>query len=436
MLTEIYKETPIGPIPQDWEAVPLSSVFAEVDYRVRNFEGGNASEFEVLSLTKNFGLILQSERFKSRIATEDVSNYKVVQRGQLVYNPYVIWEGAVHVLRNFDFGLVSPAYPVLEAKQGVADPYFLDDMLRTPLAIAAYNRYAAGAVNRRRAISKRDFGQILIPLPPLPEQRLIAYVLSTVRRSVEASERVIAAARELQRSLMKYLFTYGPVPIDQADQVVLKDTEVGKVPEGWEVVQFGSIIDIKSGQVDPREPPYNDMLHIGPENIEEATGRLLALQSAKELKLISGKYLFTSNDVVYSKIRPYLRKATLPGFTGICSADMYPLRPMEGRLSINYIFHYLLSDIFTRQAISHQSRTGIPKINRVQLNSTVIPVPGKGSQLEIANFFSAIDRKIEGELKSKMSLETLFNSLLHHLMTGKVQVADLPIVNASEETDL
>ena len=56
-----------------------------------------------------------SDLFKHRVATEDVSNYKVVRKGQLVYNPYVLWEGAIHTLQTPAAGLVSPVYPVWQA---------------------------------------------------------------------------------------------------------------------------------------------------------------------------------------------------------------------------------------------------------------------------------------------------------------------------------
>ncbi len=386
----------------------------------------------MLSLTKNEGLILQSERFGKRIATENVDDYKVVGQDQIVYNPYVIWEGAVHILKKYEHGLVSPVYPVWEARPMEADATFVDAFLRTPLAIAAYNRFAAGAVNRRRAIRKKDFLSIQVPLPPLAEQRIIAHVLRTVQEAIETTEHVIEAARELKRSLMNHLFTYGPVPVDEAEQIPLKDTDIGPVPEHWDIQRFDELVEIATGQVDPKTQPYSEMPHVGPENIEAATGKILSTRSAKELGLISGKYFFSTQDVLYSKIRPYLRKAALPTFDGICSADMYPVRPLDGTLTRAFLYYCLLTEQFTGQAISYQNRTGIPKINRTQLGATLLPLPPITEQEHVSQILSAVDQKIKVEENRKRTLEVFFKTLLHNLMTGKLRVADLNLSTVEE----
>ena len=90
-------------------------------------------------------------------------------------------------------------------------------------------------------------------------------------------------------------------------------TKVGWIPEEWECVRFGDVVRIGNGQVSPQKHPYINYLHIGPENIVSGTGQLVGLKTPAELGLISGKYLFDNEAIVYSKIRPNLNKICIPG---------------------------------------------------------------------------------------------------------------------------
>jgi type I restriction enzyme S subunit len=317
----------------------------------------------------------------------------------------------------------TEVYPI-KAQSDHLDQMFLFHFLRLPSVRADIAGKMEGSTGRQR-VPKAVIKNYRLPLPPLPEQRRIAHVLSTIQRAIATQDDLVAAAREVKRSLMRHLFTYGPIPLDQADQVPLKETEIGPVPEQWEVRCLGDLIAIASGQIDPRELPYLKMVHIGPEDVEEGTGRILAPKTAEELGLKSGKYLFTAQDVVYSKIRPYLRKVALPSFTGLCSADMYPLRPKGKLKDRHFLYYLLLSDVFTKQAVSHQQRTGIPKINRIQLASIHIPLPSDAEeQSRIADMLDAVSHKIEAEERRKAALQGLFQSMLHQLMTGQLRVPE------------
>jgi len=134
-----------------------------------------------------------------------------------------------------------------------------------------------------KSINKGVLEQFTIPLPPLQEQCAIAQVLSTVRQAIEATDRVIAAARELKRSMMKYLFTYGPVPISQASQIQLKETEVGEIPETWEIKRAKDVF-----------PRVTDGLHNTPPKLENG----IPLVTSKLLR--DGKILFEKADYFIS----------------------------------------------------------------------------------------------------------------------------------------
>ena len=79
---------------------------------------------------------------------------------------------------------------------------------------------------------------VTIPLPPLPEQRRIAAVLNAIQEAIAAQEDVIAAARQLKRSLMQRLFTVGPY----REPAETQETEIGEIPAHWEVVELGSVL--------------------------------------------------------------------------------------------------------------------------------------------------------------------------------------------------
>jgi len=285
------------------------------------------------------------------------------------------------------------------------------------------------------AINDNDLLGLSIPLPPLPEQRAIANVLRAVQAAREARQREVALERERKAALMAQLFTHG------TRGEPMKQTPIGEMPVSWEVAKFSDAVDVTEGQVNPLNEPYRSMVHVGPENIESGTGRLINLKTNAEVNIISGNYLFTSDDILYSKIRPYLNKVALPACDGTCSADMYPLRPKAGQLDKRFLCHFLLSQPFVGQAISFQDRTGIPKINRVQLGSILLVKPSLPEQESIAEVLTACDAKIAALERESALLDELFRALLEELMTGWVAVAgvagdgELPLRLSRPPTD-
>ena len=264
-------------------------------------------------------------------------------------------------------------------------------------------------------INTKILDAVPVLIPPLPEQRAIAAVLSKIQAAVEVQDKIVATLKELKAATMAKLFREG------LRGEPLKQTEIGEIPESWEVICIGDAAAIAEGQVDPKVEPYASMLNIGPEDVEPETGRLLECRTARAAGLISGKYLFHPGDIVYSKIRPYLRKAVLVDFTGLCSADMYPLTP-SGEFHAQYLQNLLVSEVFTRQAVAEQDRTGIPKVNRQQLNRVLIPRPPLSEQRAIGELLTLIGRRASTAIGRRDSLKSVFASILHLLMTGRVRV--------------
>ncbi len=195
------------------------------------------------------------------------------------------------------------------------------------------------------------------------------------------------------------------------------------VPKGWEVKSFEDVAFVGNGQVDPREEPYSSMWHIGPENVTSDTGRIKNVRQCSELGLISGKYEFDRESIVYSKIRPNLNKVCRPDFDGVCSADMYPIWTKEG-LFADYLFYYMLGPKFYSTAVSMSMRTGMPKINRTDLDTIKINIPPLPEQQKIAKILSTWDKAISTTECLIDNSTQQKKALMQQLLTGKKRLLD------------
>ena len=188
------------------------------------------------------------------------------------------------------------------------------------------------------------------------------------------------------------------------------------IPSDWDKSPFRQLGVIASGLVDPQKQPYSEMQHIGPDCIEKDTGRIFETKSASELRLISGKFYFDSDSIVYSKIRPNLNKVCAPPFEGICSADCYSIKP-TGKIEKAYLFNLMLGYNFYKRAVACSMRTGMPKINQDDLNNIDISYPKSTTeQKKIVEILTTQDKvivlerqKIEEIIKEKrFFLEKMF----------------------------
>ena len=172
---------------------------------------------------------------------------------------------------------------------------------------------------------------------------------------------------------------------------------------------------IQSGQVDPTIPPYSEMIHIASDDIESQTGNILEKKKASEDGVKSGKYEFSETAILYGKIRPNLQKVALPKFSGICSADIYPIYPKSNVLS-DFLFRLFLSEDFTSYAVTNSVRSAIPKINRQALLQYKFKLPSLSEQRnfsKVSAFFNSSHSALQCHITSYRNLK---RALLSHLL--------------------
>ena len=162
------------------------------------------------------------------------------------------------------------------------------------------------------------------------------------------------------------------------------------LPPGWAWATFGDVAEVESDLVDPAN--HMDAAHIAPNHIESGTGRLLPHATIGVDGVTSPKHLFGPGQILYSKIRPYLAKAVVVDFEGLCSADMYPVR---SDIEAAFLHQWLISPMFTVLASQSQGRTVLPKINQRKLVTKAVPVAPLNEQKRIVAKIEALQLRSE-----------------------------------------
>lgn len=241
-----------------------------------------------------------------------------------------------------------------------------------------------------------------IPLPNIGMQDKIVEILDKAQQLIKKRKAQIEALEQLTQSVFLEMF---------GDPVLNT--------KSWEKKQFDYFAKIDTVMIKDFTE-YRNYPHIGIENIERDSGRIINYQTVAESNITSGKYLFTNKHIIYSKIRPYLNKVALPDFSGVCSADAYPILVHEGRAS-RYFFAYLLrSSAFLNHVSKNSERTNIPKVNKQQLLSFKGICPPIKLQLAFEEMCKKIElykNTLETGLKE---LENNFHSLLQRAFKGEL----------------
>ncbi|MFJ5429434.1 restriction endonuclease subunit S [Pectobacterium actinidiae] len=333
--------------------------------------------------------------FMQGSATEDEIKKFQLKRGQVIITkdsegwddigiPALVTENMPDILCGYHLSVLEPGREL--------DGGFLAWLCRSEPLNDQFKLGANGVT--RYGLGQYPMKNAFIAIPPLTTQRQIARFLdektAQIDGLIEKKRALLGRLAEKRQALITRAVTKGLNP-----NAPMKPSGIdwlGDIPAHWELVSFKWRCRVQSGQVDPRKLEYADMPLIAPDHIESGTGRLYQVTSAEEQGAISGKYLCPVGSVLYSKIRPALRKVALYDAECLCSADMYAIDP-GAHFNREYLFHFLLTDAFTSYAELESLRVAMPKVNREALGAFPLPMPSRKEQAQIAAYCQDSDQK-------------------------------------------
>lgn len=230
-------------------------------------------------------------------------------------------------------------------------------------------------------------------LPPLAEQKKLAEVLWSISDTIQAYQDLLTKTEELVQA--RFVEMFGDLKTN---------------PKGWPVVSFPEFAEIDSRMTTDYEK-YADYPHVGIDSIEKGTGALKGYRTVREDGVISGKYIFTPQHIIYSKIRPNLNKVALPDFDGLCSADAYPILPNRNNCDRVFLATVLRSEYFLKYILQFSSRTNLPKVNRKEIVGFCMPLPPIELQQQFAAFAAQADQSKSALQRTITSLQETKRSL-------------------------
>ena len=319
---------------------------------------------------------LKVTRFGSEVAP--IGEKLVMRKGDVLFGKRRAYQKKV-AIAPFD-GIFSAHGMVLRPKEDVIDKDFFPLFISSDYFLDAAIKISVGSLSP--TINWRDLKELEFELPDLDAQRKLAEVLWSINDTMETYKKLIAATDELVKSQFLGLF---------GDPVTNE--------KGYMIRPFSDFASIDA-QMTTDYKKYADYPHIGIDSIEKDTGKLSGYRTVAEDNVKSGKYLFTKEHIIYSKIRPNLNKVALPTFCGLCSADSYPILPNNEMCNREYLAYVLRSQWFLAYIVPLSGRSNMPKVNREQINGFSWPLPPLDEQEQFAVFIRQSDKSKFAALKS------------------------------------
>ena len=347
----------------------------------------------------------------------------IVQPGDLVISGTNVAKGAIAVYQGVEPVTATIHYSSYIFDDSVVDLEYFKYFVKSPAFIETLKKQAKGGI--KTEIKSKVFLPLEISLPDLPTQKQIVKRISVNLKRVNELAKEIEAqklyVKQLRRNILQDAIEgkltadwrkEHPVQKGNPDydaealfELIQKERKVDKkwkalppildaekpfeLPTGWKWVRLGEVISIETYIVNSSD--YLDSIQIAPDDIEKGTGELLEnLRTVREKGVISVNHLFSKDALLYSKIRPRLRKIVYVDFEGLCSADMYPLNT---RMNKHFIKYLMLSDYFDVEVYKFDNRVKMPKINQFQLSSIKIPIVPLAEQNKIAEKIETVFTK-------------------------------------------
>lgn len=373
----------------EWEQRKLGECFGE---RIESLPDG-----ELLSVTINGGVKRFCELGRNDTSNDDKSKYKKVCIGDIAYNSMRMWQGASGY-SPYE-GIVSPAYTVLYPHPGV-NSRCIAYQFKLPAIIHAFQINSQGITSDNWNLKYPSLSKIAIHISADErEQGLIAKFFSHIDTLITIHQRKYKKLQSLKASMLEKMF-----PKDGAD---VPEVRFKGFDGAWEQHIFEEIAIKASTISDSPELPRVEY-----EDIISGIGQFNKDIRQKKNKKIG--IVFHPGDILYGKLRPYLKNWVLSSFSGLAVGDFWVLQPKN--VDSGFLYRLVQSRDF--DIVANQSTgTKMPRADWKLVSKTAFSVPHSvEEQYQIGVFFQKVDELVILQQQELAKLQSIKKALLEKML--------------------
>jgi type I restriction enzyme S subunit len=417
-----YKQTELGIIPESWSVASIGSIG-----RFKNGINKDGDSFghgyPFVNLMDVFGKTsIGAIENLGLIDSNDVDKKEYDLRiGDVLFIRSSVKPSGVGLTAVVKEDLVGAVY------SGFLIRYRSDSKLSTEFKeYCFYNNdfrkriVAASSVSANTNINQDNLKQLLLVYPQsLEEQTAIANALSDVDALITSLEKLITKKRAIKTAAMQQLLT-GKKRLPPFDQIHTgyKQTELGEIPEDWEINNFADIAAPKNSRINPKVTGGKEFC-IELEHVDQGTGTVNG--SSLTTSESSLKNVFTEGDILFGKLRSYLRKYWRADRSGVCSTEIWVLKANEQRAIPPFIFQTVQTDDFI-DCTSESYGTHMPRSDWKIVKFFLVATPSIDEQISIASVLSDMDQEIIALSNRLNKTQKLKQGMMQELLTGRTRL--------------
>lgn len=269
-----------------------------------------------------------------------------------------------------------------------------------------------------KAIKKENINNLIISLPPLPEQKKIAEILSTVDKAIEKVDEAIERTERLKRGLMQQLFTKG------IGNIKYKKTAIGRISSAWEVVNISKLGTFQYGITTKTSSIDTGVKFIRVTDVTYTNVDWDHVPYCEISKSELEKYIVKKNDILFARIGATTGKTCLieKDVKSVFGSYLLRFQSLSDLIDKRFLFYFTQSNKYWLQVNMCKGGQLKQGLNKSLLGNINIPLPPLSEQLMIIEILNMVDKRIELLIKKKARLEKIKKGLMNDLLTGRKRV--------------